>query len=315
MRQPVIFERTELFIPNDETYTENTNAENAVVKCKDGSQVTVCGTGTLNIESSYEGIEGAEVNIYSGDITINSTDDTINAANSDLTDYSFSINIMGGRIYAYTSEGDGIDSNGALNISGGTVEVWSANTADNQPLDADGTININGGTVLAGGGSSGMSASVSNGQPYIVIGSGAMGGGQPGQAPEQPGQAPEQPGQAPGQPGQPPEQPGQPGGGQSNVNIVSGSTVVIKDSDGNIIYKTAAKCNSSYIFFSSPASTDIEAYTDTGEISEWALTAMRWSVAEGMISGTSETSLSPKGVATRAQAALIIKNFVNAYTE
>lgn len=46
-----------------------------------------------------------------------------------------------------TTTGDGIDSNGTLTISGGSTEVWTANTADNQPLDADGTISITGGTV------------------------------------------------------------------------------------------------------------------------------------------------------------------------
>jgi|GEM_PF-5179547 len=52
--------------------------------------------------------------------------------------------------------GDGIDSNGTLTVSGGTVVVWTADTADNQPLDADGAIIVSGGTVLAAGGSAGM---------------------------------------------------------------------------------------------------------------------------------------------------------------
>ena len=47
--------------------------------------------------------------------------------------------ISGGTIDAYTSGGDGFDSNGELAITGGTVVVWTANTADNEPLDADGT--------------------------------------------------------------------------------------------------------------------------------------------------------------------------------
>ena len=32
--------------------TNNTDAENAVVKCKDGSQVVLCGAGTLNIQAN-----------------------------------------------------------------------------------------------------------------------------------------------------------------------------------------------------------------------------------------------------------------------
>ena len=35
---------------NDEN--GNTNAENAVIKCKDGSNVTLCGSGTLNIQAN-----------------------------------------------------------------------------------------------------------------------------------------------------------------------------------------------------------------------------------------------------------------------
>ena len=64
--------------------------------------------------------------------------------------------ISGGTIDAYSSAGDGFDSNGDLTITGGTVIVWTANTVDNEPLDADGTITASGGTVLAAGGSSGM---------------------------------------------------------------------------------------------------------------------------------------------------------------
>lgn len=221
---------------NDDNYPENENAENAVIKCKDGSTVTLGGTGaltvtangkngiksgaateedgeasltirdltlhinapvndainaeqhlnvesgtltidaaddaihcdltlnigadgtdgpTIDITSCYEGLEGAELNVLSGNITINASDDCLNAANSDLTGYAFTLTISGGTIDAYSSSGDGFDSNGDLTITGGTVVVWTANTADNEPLDADGTITVTGGTVLAAGGSSG----------------------------------------------------------------------------------------------------------------------------------------------------------------
>ena len=157
---------------NDDTYPENERAENAVLKCKDGSAVTLCGGGalslsangkngiksgasteeegeasltirqltlnitaqvndainaeqllqiesgtlnittaedaircdrvmqigaketagpTINITQCYEGLEAAELNILSGKISVVSTDDCLNAANSDLSDYAFSI--------------------------------------------------------------------------------------------------------------------------------------------------------------------------------------------------------------------------------
>ena len=212
---------------NDESNSGNENAENAVIKCKDGSAVTLCGAGTLtlnaygkngiksgattaeegeasltireltlNINASVndainaeqylavesgmlnlatadvalhcdlimdigaegtdgptiaiaevcEGIEAAVLSIRSGDISIVCTDDCLNAANSDLANYDF-----------------------AINISGGNVTVWSGGNADNQPLDADGTIAIT-------GGSAGMGMNLSTTQAYVTFGSAGISG-------------------------------------------------------------------------------------------------------------------------------------------
>ena len=54
---------------------------------------------------------------------------------------------------------------------------------------------------------------------------------------------------------------------------------------------------------------DISGYTDAGKISKWARTGVQWAIAAGMISGTSDTTLSPKDTATRAQVATIIMNY------
>ena len=54
---------------------------------------------------------------------------------------------------------------------------------------------------------------------------------------------------------------------------------------------------------------DLSAFSDAGQVSDYALETMRWAVAEGLITGTSETTLSPAGSATRAQAALILMRF------
>lgn len=53
---------------------------------------------TIDITNCCEGLEGAELNVCSGDITINASDDCLNAANSDLTDYDFTMTISGGTI-------------------------------------------------------------------------------------------------------------------------------------------------------------------------------------------------------------------------
>lgn len=279
---------------NDDNYPDNADAENAVLKCKDGSQVTISGSGTLkiiangkngiksgattdeegtasltirnvnltihapvndainaeqtlniesgtitisaaddaihsdyvlnigasgtagptiNITSCYEGLEAATLNIFSGNLSITATDDCLNAANSDLTGYSFSMNISGGTINAYTSSGDGFDSNGTLTISGGTV--------------------------LAAGGSSGMGMNLSASQAYVTFGGSSMGGGNMG---------------------------GQPGGrasgnsGSSSASVTKGSTISIKNGSSSVFSATAL-CNASYIFFSSPSLTSGTSYT------------------------------------------------------
>ncbi len=135
---------------------------------------------TVNITDCYEGLEASELNVYSGNIKIHSEDDCMNAANSDLKDYSFKLNIAGGTLYMDSESGDGIDSNGTLTISGGSTEVWTANNADNQPLDADGEISITGGTVFAAGGSAGMGMNLTSTQPCLIFGSTGSADGNPG---------------------------------------------------------------------------------------------------------------------------------------
>ena len=53
----------------------------------------------------------------------------------------------------------------------------------------------------------------------------------------------------------------------------------------------------------------LDAFTDCGEISDWAIAAMRWACGEGIISGTTETTISPKDTATRAQIAAVLMRF------
>ena len=55
--------------------------------------------------------------------------------------------------------------------------------------------------------------------------------------------------------------------------------------------------------------TDISGYADYSRVHEYALDAMSWAVNAGIISGTSDTTLSPRDSATRAQVAVIIKSF------
>ena len=237
---------------NKDNENASADAESAVLKCKDGAQVVLCGSGTLNISagddalhSDYtlnigaedtagpaitistcnEALEGATLNVFSGTIDITATDDCLNAANGDLTDYDFSMNISGGTITAYTSGGDGFDSNGSMTISGGSITVWTANAADNQPLDADGTITITGGTVLAAGGSAGMGYTIDASQGYVTYGGGM--------------------------------------GADSTVRLTKDSAFAITDASGNTVYSGTALCDANYVFYCAQDVTADSDYTLT----------------------------------------------------
>ena len=53
-------------------------------------------------------------------------------------------------------------------------------------------------------------------------------------------------------------------------------------------------------------SDTLSAFSDKGEISSWALENMRWAVGAGLINGTSSTTVSPQGTASRAQVAAML---------
>ncbi len=78
---------------------------------------------------------------------------------------SYSLNIYGGDFYV-NCQGDGLDSNGALNLLGGTLTVLSMQGGgDNSPIDSDGSVTINGATIFAAG-SQGMGLNLSSSQRY-----------------------------------------------------------------------------------------------------------------------------------------------------
>lgn len=54
---------------------------------------------------------------------------------------------------------------------------------------------------------------------------------------------------------------------------------------------------------------DLSRYTDAEQIPDYAVDAMSWAVAAGLINGTSTTTISPNGTATRAQLATILMRF------
>lgn len=120
----------------------------------------------VNVNYSYEGIEGTVINIDSGNIKVVSTDDGFNAAgnsgnsmNPMAADYSCEINVKSGYIHI-DADGDGVDSNGNVNQKGGTIIVFGPENGGNGALDYGGTYTVSGGTLLALG-AQGMAQSVS----------------------------------------------------------------------------------------------------------------------------------------------------------
>ena len=145
--------------------------------------------GTTTIAESYEGLEAAQIHISGGTTQVSSSDDGLNAAggssfelvdgllvlkdtSSSDTEQTFGgrggmfevedncdITISGGNLTVTTSNGDGIDSNGSLNVSGGTVLVFGSSSGGEGALDYTGSSSISGGTLVALG-SSGMAQSM-----------------------------------------------------------------------------------------------------------------------------------------------------------
>lgn len=124
--------------------------------------------GTVNITKSYEGLEAADLQINGGNIHVNASDDGLNAAGGNdgsgsgstggwgqgswgggMSSSTGTLTISDGYLVV-RAEGDGLDSNGNLTISGGTVQVYGPTTGGNGIFDkGDGnyTFSITGGTI------------------------------------------------------------------------------------------------------------------------------------------------------------------------
>ena len=66
--------------------------------------------------------------------------------------------------------------------------------------------------------------------------------------------------------------------------------------------------------FDTTKQQELSGYTDAAKVSAYAADALRWAVAEGIITGMPDGTLAPDGKATRAQFAAIIQRF-NTWTE
>jgi hypothetical protein len=150
--------------------------------------------GDIRITESYEGIESAVITINAGDIHIVSNDDGLNVAGGndgsgvnqwlgpgggpggggpgqDAFAYSGSyyLYIHGGYM-VIEAAGDGVDVNGAIEMTDGVVVVNGPTEQMNGALDYDAGFNMTGGFVIAAG-SSGMAQApdASSSQSSVLI--------------------------------------------------------------------------------------------------------------------------------------------------
>lgn len=129
--------------------------------------------GDIDVSKSCEGVEGYKILVTGGDIDVISSDDGFNAAGGSSgsgdnhdgfgdgpgmggvdmdADNDAYILITGGRINI-NANGDGIDSNGCIGITGGSVYVLGPSDNGNGAMDYGICAAITGGEIVAVGGS------------------------------------------------------------------------------------------------------------------------------------------------------------------
>ncbi len=161
--------------------SEDSNTENAVIKCKDGSQVVLCGTGELILQANGKnGIKSGASTETEGDasLTIRELTLTIDAPVNDAVNAESILNVESGTLEISAGD-DALHSDGELNIGadgtdgpsisitscyegleGTIVNIFSGdidlqstddciNAADSDQPNGDFQINITGGSITA----------------------------------------------------------------------------------------------------------------------------------------------------------------------
>lgn len=163
--------------------------------------------GNISIKKSYEGLEGKSVDISGGIIELNAYDDGINAAGGD-----------NGMFFGFGEASDEY----YISISGGTITV----NADGDGLDSNGTIAMSGGTVVVNGPTDSMNGALDFDKSFAVSGGTLVALGSVGMA------------QTPTTLSQPCL--------AINYTVSAGSSIEIRDSEGNgvIALDALKKCES-----------------------------------------------------------------------
>ncbi len=231
--------------------------------------------GTSEIAQSYEGLEALHITVSGGTNRITSSDDGANASDgsggmgggfgggfpgggrpgmpgSSSGSIEFSEDqpclTFSGGYTVFNAAGDGIDSNGWIKMTGGTVLVYGPTDNGNGPIDTgDGgyTMTVSGGTFLAVG-SSGMAESAENGGQAVVAAY------------------------------------------WNRTGLSAGQTVGIADADGKVLVAFELPKSIASVVFSSPELTAGETYsivsggTHTGEATDGVIDVSTYSGFESM---------------------------------
>ncbi len=145
--------------------------ENGVFSIKSGNDgihaddtLSISG-GTVEINKSYEGLEAKKLYLSGGKTTVYATDDGLNAAGGNDSSSlgrrpgqnAFGDNggklIISGGYHFISADGDGIDSNGTMEISGGITLVSGPTSGADGALDYENGCTVKGGTLIALGSS------------------------------------------------------------------------------------------------------------------------------------------------------------------
>jgi len=123
--------------------------------------------GTLSVTKSYEAFESLKITINGGSVSLVATNDAVNSTagttsgGTEQNDGSC-FTMTGGTLCASCTNGDAIDSNGNVLITGGTVIVNGPASGIEEAADVNGSFNMNGGFFIGAGTNSNMNKTMSS---------------------------------------------------------------------------------------------------------------------------------------------------------
>jgi hypothetical protein len=160
-------------VKSDGAITIN-NGNITISSADDGMKSETCITisiATVSITKSIEGLEAPFITVNSGNISIVASDDSFNATfgNGGEANDGSCLYLNGGNIVVNSSGGDGLDSNGNIVITGGTIVVHGPQSAPEVGMDYNGTCNISGGLLIISGTNSNMTQAPSTSSAQYSI--------------------------------------------------------------------------------------------------------------------------------------------------